>query len=83
MLVVDDVRDHHIPNASVERRGFAQDIDSLQLISRHPNLSHDVVRGEAKGIIHVDDDRVRLSRVEADAVVRAKPGIELRWVELG
>ncbi len=55
----------------------------MELVGGHPDLRHDVVGGEAEGIVDVDDDRLGGPWIETDAVVSTESRIELRRIELG
>ena len=55
MLVIDDVRDHHVADIRVERRGLAEQVDAAEVLDVDRDLAQDVVGGEPERIVDVDD----------------------------
>ena len=58
MLVEDDIGEHDIADAAVERGGLAEDVDAADLLGRHRDLGHEMIGGQAERVVDVDDDRV-------------------------
>ena len=79
MLVVDDVRDHHVADVGVERGRLAEDVHAAQPGPVDRDLAQDVVGGDAERVVDVDDHRA--ARGQRVGVDWAEPRIERLGVE--
>ncbi len=80
MLVVDDVRNHHVAHVRVQRGGLAEDVEASHPRGLFGDLPKDVIRGLAKGVVDVDDAGVR--RAQLFFVDRTHARIDCARVEL-
>src|SRR5712691_4889054 len=80
MLVVNRVRDHHVSHLRVERGSLAQDIYPRDPGAVFGDLPEDVVRGQAEGVVDVDD--AGAGRAQPLLVDRPDAWVDRRRVEL-
>src|SRR5207249_914459 len=79
VFVEDRIAYHHVTDAPVEGGGLTQHVHTPDVAQALGYLHEDVIRGQAEGIVYVQDDRVALRQsvnvLQPDARVEI-PGVD-------
>ena len=58
MFIQDNIRDHHIADAAIERCSLTQDVNAPNMRHVLHNFAEHAISGHAQWIIDVEDDRL-------------------------